>query len=58
MRALYFRTTATLRFLPAGVRRLPENWRENNFLTDSFLPAELMPGIRDSNKAFCLDTGE
>ena len=56
MRALFFRVAATLRSLPAGVRRLPENWRENNFLTDSFLPAELMPGIRDSDPSFALDS--
>jgi hypothetical protein len=35
--------------------RLPENWRENNFLTDSCLPAELMPGIRDADPELTLD---
>lgn len=55
MRALLFRFLATLSHLRQGAIRLPENWRENNFLTDSFLPAEVMPGIRDSISALALD---
>ena len=55
IRGFVFRATATLCYLPTGAKRLPANWRENNFLTDSFLPAELMPGIRDSKPMFCLD---
>ena len=55
IRALVFRVLATLCHLWQGVRRLPENWRENNFSTDSCLPAELMPGIRDANPVLALD---
>ena len=54
-RALFFRGIATLSFLIRGVRRLPDNWRENNFLADSFLPAELIPGIRDFKPEYSLD---
>ncbi|MEQ1751865.1 MAG: hypothetical protein ABL974_20755, partial [Prosthecobacter sp.] len=49
------RVLATLCHLWQGARRLPENWRENNFSTDSCLPAELMPGIRDTNPVLALD---
>ena len=55
LRALVFRVIATVYNLPAGIRRLPANWRENNFLTDSRLPAELMPGIRDQIPLFSQD---
>lgn len=55
LRSFCFRMIATLRYLTAGIRRLPENWRENNFLTDSTLPAELLPGIRDSAALFSMD---
>jgi hypothetical protein len=55
IRSVFFRVLATLGHLPAGIRHLPANWRENNFLIDSGLPAELMPGIRDENSEFTLD---
>ncbi|HMO65200.1 MAG TPA: hypothetical protein PKE47_08270, partial [Verrucomicrobiota bacterium] len=55
LRSLGIRVAATLPHLPAGIRCLPANWRENNFLTDSFVPAELLPGIRDHEPTFALD---
>ncbi len=55
LRSFFFRVLATLRYLSAGFRQLPKNWRENNFLTDSCLPPELMPGIRDSLPILALD---
>lgn len=44
--ALVCRVGATLRNLPQGIRQMAENWQENNFWVDSYVPAELMPGIR------------
>lgn len=55
-RSLLSRLLATLRHLPAGLRNLPENWRENMLLTDSLLPAELLPGIRENAPVFTLET--
>ncbi|HRI15424.1 MAG TPA: hypothetical protein PLX89_20705 [Verrucomicrobiota bacterium] len=55
LRGLFFRVTATLRHVLVGVQRLPENWRENNFVVDSCLPAEFIPGIRDVQPEFALD---
>ncbi|MBI5772466.1 MAG: hypothetical protein HZA89_01840 [Verrucomicrobia bacterium] len=55
VRGLLLRVLATLCYIPNGIKRVPENWRENNFLTDSFLPAELMPGIRDYRPTLSLD---
>lgn len=55
LRGLGFRVAATLRFLSPGVRRLPQNWHENNFLTDAFVPAELLPGIREKIPTMALD---
>lgn len=52
MRSLVFRLAATLRYILAGAKRLPKNWRENNFVVDSALPAELLPGIRNSNPLY------
>ncbi len=54
-RAQGCRVLATLFNTTKGFRRLPVNWRENNFLTDSCLPAELMPGIRERNRMFSFD---
>ena len=54
-RSLISRAAATLRHPLNGALRLPENWRENNFLTDSFVPAELLPGIRETEPMFALD---
>jgi hypothetical protein len=45
VRAFFFRVLATLRHLPLGAKRLPRNWQENVFFTDSTLPVELIPGI-------------
>jgi hypothetical protein len=55
VRGLFFRVFATLSNLSAGLRSLPANWRENNFLTDFRLPAELMPGIREHDLSFSHD---
>lgn len=55
IRATLCRMLATLVHLRQGVAYLPENWQENNFVTDSSLPAELLPGIRDSYPEFSLD---
>ncbi len=55
LRALVVRVLATLFNLRAGGRCLVANWRETNLLTDSRLPAELMPGIRDHYPLFTLD---
>lgn len=55
LRALIFRILATLLHLLAGVHRIPANWIEANLRTDSSLPAELMPGIRDHEPDFTLD---
>lgn len=55
VRAMLVRLAATLRFLaPDGIRSLPANWRENNFVIDSLTPAELVPGIGEHNKEFTL----
>lgn len=55
IRALLSRILATLGNLMQGVAHLPENWLENNVITDSSLPAELMPGIRGYKPFFTLD---
>ena len=55
IRALVFRVLATIVHVPTGLLRLPANWKENNFLTDSSLPPELMPGIREQNRNMALD---
>ena len=55
IRGLVCRICATLVHLRRGFLRLPENWKENNFLVDSFIPAELLPGIRQGNNSFCFD---
>ncbi len=55
LRALTLRIIATVRFALSGFTRVPENWRENNFLTDSFVPAELLPGIRDFELVYTSD---
>ncbi|WP_165742100.1 hypothetical protein [Candidatus Thiosymbion oneisti] len=55
VRAMLVRLMATLRFLaPDGIRSLPANWRENNFVIDSLTPAELVPGIGEHNETFTL----
>ncbi len=55
VRAMLVRLAATLRFLaPDGIRSLPTNWRENNFVIDSLTPAELVPGIGEHGEAFTL----
>ncbi|MDI1312109.1 hypothetical protein [Prosthecobacter sp.] len=54
-RGLVFRVVATLRYLPQGLGRLPENWQENNFWVDFFVPAELIPGIREEDESFAFD---
>ena len=46
LRALFFRFLATLLHLFSGVRALPKNWVENNFVIDSRSTSELIPGIR------------
>ncbi len=55
IRALLWRLAATLHFLIPGVQQVPENWRENNFLTDSCVPPELLPNIRYKHAHFCMD---
>ena len=55
LRSLVFRVAATLRYGFAGAQQLPENWRENNGLTDLSIPPELMPGIREQAPKFALD---
>ncbi len=55
LRALIVRVAATIVYLPSGIKWLPENWRENHFLTDSTHPAELMPGIRKFSPEFTSD---
>lgn len=55
VRALIVRVSATLANLVRGFQCLPENWRENNFLTDSRLPAELLPGIRTTLRRYAWD---
>jgi len=48
IRAIPIRLVATLRFLVFdGIRSLPANWIENNFIIDSRTPAELVPDIRE-----------
>lgn len=55
LRSLCTRLGATIAHLLAGFRSLPANWKENNFLTDSFVPAELLPGIREHNDRLTFD---
>ena len=55
VRGLALRVMATLMHLPRGFVRLAGNWRENNFQVDSYLPAELVPGIREIDKEFSID---
>jgi hypothetical protein len=55
LRALLCRVGATTRNLTKGLRCVPENWKETNFLIDSTLPAELMPGIRQKTGLFSSD---
>ena len=55
VRSLVCRVAATLRYGWAGVRQLPENWWENNGLTDLSIPPELLPGIRERDTTFALD---
>lgn len=54
-RAMFFRIAATVRFTQHGLRHLPNNWRENNLLTDICIPAEVLPGIREEAKGLALD---
>lgn len=54
-RALLIRVAATFSHLVEGIWRLPSNWKENNLLTDSMLPAELLPGIRDHDQDLTFD---
>lgn len=55
LRSLACRIAATIRRFWRGWCYLPANWRENNLLTDSSLPPELMPGIREHESFFALD---
>jgi len=55
-RAITIRLAATLRFLvPDGIKSLPDNWRENNFVIDTMTPAELVPGIGKRNESLTLN---
>lgn len=54
-RAVLCRILATLSHSISGFQRLPMNWRENNCLTDLWIPAELLPGVRKYNKFFAVD---
>jgi len=41
--------------LPDGIKSLPENWLENNFIIDAATPAELVPGIGKHDETFTLN---
>ncbi len=56
VRTVMIRLAATLRFLLFdGIRSLPENWLENNFIIDTATPAELVPGIGKHHEKFTLN---
>jgi len=55
VRAIMVRLAATLRFLLFdGIRPLPENWLENNFIIDAATPAELVPRIWKHHEIYTL----
>ncbi|MBK8091396.1 MAG: hypothetical protein IPK32_05220 [Verrucomicrobiaceae bacterium] len=52
LRALILRVISTAVTLHHGIKYLPNNWRENQFLIDSTHPAELIPGVRSLGLPF------
>lgn len=52
LRSTLIRWFATLRHLPSGLRRIPNNWHETLFVTDLFHQPELLPGANRVNELF------